>query len=428
MNVGIVSLGCAKNQVDLEEIIGYLKMNGFETVSDPSLADVILINTCGFILSAKEESIKAIFDMAEYGKPLIVTGCLATRYFEELKKEIPSVDLFVPLSEYKNFGELFSKFIEKKNFIGEISPLNRSLISDKGEAYLRISDGCNNYCTFCAIPLIRGPFKSVPFETLQKELDILENQGIKSLTLVSQDTSMYGKDIGTSLTDLVNEIVTKHHFEFVKIMYLYPDEVDDSLIELFKNNSNLTPYFDLPVQHFSDKILKRMGRRGTSLDTENLIKRFRREVPNSIIRTTVMVGFPNETDEDFEILKSKIKELEFDHLGCFMYCREEGTPSYKYKGQIDEDTKVKRYNEIMKLQKRISLKLNKNRIGQIYKCMVKDYDPNTFSYNCVSNIYAPDDIDGKMQLFSKRELKTGEIVNAKVVNALVYDLQAEVVD
>lgn len=428
MKIGIVSLGCAKNQVDLEEILGLLYQSGFQTTSNPADADIILINTCGFIESAKIESIDAILDMKKYGKPLVVTGCLVTRYLDELKKELPEVDLFIPLSEYKNIATKLNELLKENMISGQMDPINRALISPKNEAYLRISDGCNNYCTFCAIPFIRGNFKSVPLDILKKELDVLEKQNIKSLTIVSQDTSMYGKDIGLSLTDLVKEILYNHHFEFIKLMYLYPDEVDDSLIQLFKENSNLTPYFDLPVQHFSDHVLKMMGRRGTSLDTENLIKRFRNEVENSIIRTTVMVGFPGETEEDFQILLKKIKELKFDHLGCFTYCKEEGTASSNFKNQIDENTKQQRYNKVMQLQKNISLKLNKNRIGKEIKCLIGSYDPSSFSYSGVCNFFAPDDIDGKLNIYSKIPLQQGDLVIAKIVNASNYDLDAEVIE
>ena len=427
MNVGVISLGCAKNQVDLEEILAYLKTNGFEIVSDPNLADIIIINTCGFIDAAKKESIDAILDMIEYDKPIIVTGCLSTRYLEELKQEIPEVALWITLDEYKNFGEKLNELLKDKKFVGKIDPTKRVYISPEKEAYLRISDGCNNFCTFCAIPYIRGRFKSVPLDILKKELDILENDGVKSLTIISQDTSMYGKDIGTDLTTLVKEVIKHKGFEFIKLMYLYPDEVDDSLIDLFASNSNLTPYFDLPVQHFSNHMLRRMGRRGSKDDIINLIEKFRSKVKNAIIRTTVMVGFPGESDEDFDELIKCIKEIRFDHLGCFMYSKEEGTPSYKYKDQVDEETSKKRYNLVMKEQKKIAYSLNKTRIGQTFKCMVTGYDENELCYTCVNNIYAPDDIDGKMRLFSKYPLEAGMMVEAKVVNALIYDLDAEVV-
>lgn len=427
MNIGIVSLGCAKNQVDLEEILAYLKRNGFETVSDPELADMIIINTCGFIDAAKKESIDAILDMIQYEKPVIVTGCLATRYLEDLKKEIPEVALWIPIEEYKNFGKLFQPLIKDRILTGEIDPTKRLFISPEREAYLRISDGCNNFCTFCAIPHIRGRFKSVEFETLKKELDMMDESNIRALTVISQDTSMYGKDLeNMNLTTLTKEIIKHKNFDFVKLMYLYPDEVEEDLIDLFASDSNLTPYFDLPVQHFADHVLKRMGRRGSEQDIIDLIARFRKKVPEAILRTTIMVGFPGETEEDFQECLKQIREVKFDHLGCFMFCPEEGTPAALFKEQVPEEVKLARYNAIMKEQKKVSYQLNKKRIGKTYKCLVTKYNEEDFTYDCICNLYAPDDIDGKMRLYSKMEIKPGDLVEAKVVNALVYDLDAEV--
>lgn len=427
MNIGIVSLGCAKNQVDLEEILAYLKRNGFETVSDPELADMIIINTCGFIDAAKKESIDAILDMIQYEKPVIVTGCLATRYLEDLKKEIPEVALWIPIEEYKNFGKLFQPLVKDRILTGEIDPTRRLFISPEREAYLRISDGCNNFCTFCAIPHIRGRFKSVEFETLKKELDMMDESNIRALTVISQDTSMYGKDLeNMNLTTLTKEIIKHKNFDFVKLMYLYPDEVEEDLIDLFASDSNLTPYFDLPVQHFADHVLKRMGRRGSEQDIIDLIARFRKKVPEAILRTTIMVGFPGETEEDFQECLKQIREVKFDHLGCFMFCPEEGTPAALFKEQVPEEVKLARYNAIMKEQKKVSYQLNKKRIGKTYKCLVTKYNEEDFTYDCICNLYAPDDIDGKMRLYSKMEIKPGDLVEAKVVNALVYDLDAEV--
>lgn len=426
MNVGIVSLGCAKNQVDLEEILAYLKKNGFETVSDPELSDIILVNTCGFIESAKKESIDAILDRCRYGKPVVVTGCLATRYLKELKEEIPEVAEWIPLEEYKNFGEHFQKLVSDRKLTGEIDPTKRLFISPKREAYLRISDGCNNFCTFCAIPYIRGRFKSVPFKTLKTELNEREQDGIRSLTVISQDTSRYGRDIHLSLTDLVKEIVRHPGFDFVKLRYLYPDEVPEELIDLYAADNSITPYFDLPVQHFSDHVLKHRGRRGTEQDIIDLISRFRKKVPDSIIRTTVMVGFPGETEEDVDELIKQRKELKFDHLGCFTYCAEEGTPGAKFKDQVTEEVKLARYKRVRQTQKRISYALNKKRIGKEYKCLVTKRSKDGLSYSCINNVYAPDDIDGERRLYSSVPLQEGDLVRAKVVNAGVYDLEAEV--
>lgn len=425
MNIGVISLGCAKNQVDLEEMLYYLKMNGFETVSDPYLADCILINTCGFIDSAKKESIDAILDMAKCDKPIIVTGCLATRYLDELKKEMPEVSLFIPLEDYSKIGEKLETLFKDKKFKGKIDPTKRVFISPKLEAYLRISDGCNNFCSFCAIPYIRGRFKSVPFETLKEEINDLDKSGVRSLTVISQDTSMYGKDINLTLVDLVKEIAKHPNFDFVKLMYLYPDEVSDDLIALFKD-TNLTPYFDLPVQHFSDHVLRRMARRGTREDIKNLIKKFRSEVKDPILRTTVMVGFPGESEEDMDILLHDIEEIGFDHLGCFIYSPEENTPGASLSDQVDEKTKMERYKRVMKLQKKISLRKNKERIGKEYKCLITGYDKSTYSYTGITNIFATDDIDGSLQIFSKEELNVGSLVNVKIVNAFYYDLQGEV--
>jgi ribosomal protein S12 methylthiotransferase len=427
MNIGIVSLGCAKNQVDLEEILAYLRKNGFETVSDPALSDIILINTCGFIDAAKKESVDAILDMLRYGKPVVVTGCLATRYLAELKKEIPEVALWIPLADYPKFGEKFQVLIKDRKLKGQIDPTKRVFISPEREAYLRISDGCDNFCNFCAIPHIRGRFKSVPFATLKKELDLFDQAGVRSLTVISQDTSMYGKDIGKTLSDLVREIVKHDSFDFVKLMYLYPDEVSDELIDLYAKEKRLTPYFDLPVQHFADPVLRRMGRRGTEKDIVDLITKFRSEVKNPVLRTTVMVGFPGETEADFAELLKMIQVLKFDHLGCFMFCPEEGTPAAKFASPVPESVKKARYNAVMKEQKKISYALNKARIGTTLTCLVTGYDEKSFSYSTVSNLYAPDDIDGSLRLYSKEPLKAGDLVEAKIVNALVYDVEAETV-
>ncbi len=426
MNIGVLSLGCAKNQVDLEEILHYLEENGMKTVKDPKESDLILINTCGFIDSAKKESIRAILDMLGTKKPVVVTGCLAQRYLSELKKEIPEVALYLPLSDYKDFGEKLLSVVKDFPDKGKIDPLKRSFISPVHEAYLRISDGCNNFCAFCAIPYIRGRFRSVPFDTLVKELDVLEKEDIRSLTVISQDTSMYGKDIGKNLVDLVKEIEKHPYFDFVKLMYLYPDEVSDDLIDLYSKENHLSPYFDLPVQHFSDSVLKNMRRRGTKKDILTLLDKFRTRVPDSILRTTVMVGFPGESEEDFQELLSTIQEVGFDHLGCFTYSPEEGTRGALLQDQIPEKVKKERYKKVMSLQRKISYKLNKKRIGKTYKCLITGYDPIHLCYDCVNDLYAPDDIDGKMILFSKAPLEVGDLVEAKVVNALPYDLEGEV--
>lgn len=427
MNIGFISLGCAKNQVDSEEIISYLKKNGANMTPNPELADVICINTCAFIEAAKKEAIDTILEMSKYKKPIVVMGCLAQRYGKELAEELPEVKLWIPFGSYDTFGEQFKKAFPEFMAEGKINPNDRVLLSPKYEAYLRIAEGCNDFCTFCAIPYIRGRYRSVPFETLQKQLCVLEHEDIKSLTVIAQDTSMYGRDIGTDLTTLVKEILTHKNFEFVKLMYLYPDEIPSSLIDFYASEQHLTPYFDLPLQHSSNKILKRMNRRGTRESYIKLLNEVKAKVPNIVLRTTMMVGFPGETDEDFNDLLDFIKEMRFDHLGAFIYNREEGTPAYRFKDQVPANIKRKRYNELMKTQAKISYELNKARIGKKYKVLISDYDPKNFAYNGISELYAPDDIDGRMYIFSEEPLNRGDLVEVEIVNASIYDLDAKVV-
>lgn len=427
MNIGFISLGCAKNQVDSEEIISYLKRNGAVMTSNPELADVICINTCAFIEAAKKEAIDTIIEMGKYKKPLVVLGCLAQRYGKELSKDLPEVKLWIPFGTYNTFGEQFKKAFPEFNASGKVDENDRVLLSPKYEAYLRIAEGCNDFCTFCAIPYIRGRFHSVPLETLEKQLDVLEKEDVKSLTVIAQDTSMYGRDIGTDLTTLVKKILEHPCFEFVKLMYLYPDEIPSSLIDFYAGQKHLTPYFDLPLQHSSNKILKRMNRRGTRESYISLLNEVRRRVPNIILRTTMMVGFPGETDKDFNDLLDFIRTMRFDHLGAFIYNREEGTPAYRFEDQVPANIKRKRYAELMRTQAKISYELNKARIGKHYKVLISDYDPKTYAYNGISELYAPDDIDGRMFIFSKDELQRGDLVEVEIVNASIYDLDAKVV-
>lgn len=426
MNIGFISLGCAKNQVDSEEIISYLKRNGAVMTSNPEIADVIFINTCAFIEAAKKEAIDTILEMGKYGKPIVVLGCLAQRYAKDLKDELPEVKLWIPFGSYATFGEQFKKAFPEFEATGEVNPNDRVLLSPKYEAYLRIAEGCNDFCTFCAIPYIRGRFRSVPLDILKRQLDDLEKEEVKSLTLIAQDTSMYGRDMGTDLTELVKNILDHKGFEFVKLMYLYPDEIPESLIDFYAGEKHLTPYFDLPLQHSSNHILKRMNRRGTRESYIELLNKVREKVPNIVLRTTMMVGFPGETEEDFEDLLDFVKTMRFDHLGAFIYNREEGTPAYNFKDQVPANIKRKRYNELMKTQAKISYELNKARIGKTYKVLVSDYDSKTFAYNGISDLFAPDDIDGRMFIFSEEPLHRGDMVEVEIVNASVYDLDAKV--
>lgn len=428
MNIGFISLGCAKNQVDSEEILSYLKRNGFEIVSDPELSDIIIVNTCAFIEQAKVEAIRTILDMTTYKKPLIVIGCMAQRYYEELKQEIPEIDLIIPIEDYSKFGERLKELLPKLKLEGRIDPTKRYYTSKAHEAYLRISEGCNNRCSYCAIPLIRGNFISVDMNTLKQELENMVKDNIKAITIISQDTTKYGSDIGFSIVDLLKEVCKHKEFEFVKLMYLYPDEIDEELIDFYADHKELSPYFDLPLQHSSNKVLKLMNRRGTREENLALIKKFKSKAPHAILRTTMMVGFPGETEEDFEDLMNFIDEIEFDHLGCFTYSKEEDTPSYDFPDEVPTKIKNDRLKKLMKKQMRISYKLNKQRLNKIYKFMVQEYDEKNMCYYGVSDLYASDDIDGKLYVYSKKPLNKGDIVNVKIVNVPnVYDLEAEVI-
>lgn len=428
MNIGFISLGCAKNQVDSEEILSYLKRNGFEIVSDPELSDIIIVNTCAFIEQAKVEAIRTILDMTTYKKTLIVIGCMAQRYYEELKQEIPEIDLIIPIEDYSKFGERLKELLPKLKLEGRIDPTKRYYTSKAHEAYLRISEGCNNRCSYCAIPLIRGNFISVDMNTLKQELENMVKDNIKAITIISQDTTKYGSDIEFSIVDLLKEVCKHKEFEFVKLMYLYPDEIDEELIDFYADHKELSPYFDLPLQHSSNKVLKLMNRRGTREENLALIKKFKSKVPHAILRTTMMVGFPGETEEDFEDLMNFIDEIEFDHLGCFTYSKEEDTPSYDFPDEVPTKIKNDRLKKLMKKQMRISYKLNKQRLNKIYKFMVQEYDEKNMCYYGVSDLYASDDIDGKLYVYSKKPLNKGDIVNVKIVNVPnVYDLEAEVI-
>ena len=321
IKIGMVSLGCAKNLVDSEIVLGMLDNPRFEFVTLPEKADVIIVNTCGFIESSKQESINSILEMAGYNKKLVVIGCLVERYLEDLKKAIPEVDLFVPIKEYSTIDKQIENLIDENNVIEPFNPLKRVVSTQPYTAYLRISEGCNNRCTYCAIPIIRGGFKSRPFDEIIKEAHILKDRGVKELVVISQDTTRYGSDFKEKRTivDLLNELLKIKEFDYIRLLYLYPDEISDELLYLIGKEPRLTPYFDVPIQHSSSKLLKSMNRRGNREFLLQLFRKIRSIVPNAVLRTTLILGFPGETDEDFQDVLSFIEEVKFDHLGCFTY-------------------------------------------------------------------------------------------------------------
>ena len=397
MKVGFVSLGCSKNLIDTEITIGHFKQNNYEIESDPEKADIIVINTCGFINSAKEEAINTILEMAEYKKQkckyLIVMGCLVQRYYDELVKELPEVDLFIKIDEYDKLWQKVEKLIEDdiaeksttktSKKISEIEPLpmpcsdeflNRVLTTGKNYAYLKIGEGCSNKCTYCAIPYIRGPFVSRKMEDIIEEAKMLAKLGIKEIIIIAQDTTKYGVDIygNPKLAELLEEISKIPEIKWIRFLYSYPEGVTDKLIQTVKNNEKICKYFDIPIQHISDNILKKMNRRTNKKEIENLLNKIRKEIPNVVLRTSLIVGFPGETQEDFEELSEFIKTARFDKLGAFMYSKEDGTPAARLPEQINGNTKKSRYNKIMKEQQKISSEIMKNKIGQEYEVLVED--------------------------------------------------------
>ena len=432
MKVGFVSLGCSKNLVDTEKTIGIFKANGYEIVADPREAEAIVINTCGFIEKAKEEAINTILEMAEYKKKkckfLIVMGCLVERYKEELIKAIPEVDLFVKYSEYNSLWQQIENLLtEKKQIVNkkynEFENIKERVISTGNNyAYLKIADGCSNRCTYCAIPYIRGPQISRKMEDILEEANKLVKDGYKELILIAQDTTKYGTDIygRPMLSQLLKELGKIKDLHWIRFLYAYPETIDDELIKVVKENDKICKYFDIPIQHISDKVLKMMNRKSNGKSIRELIKKLRNEIPNVVIRTTVMVGFPGETKEDFEELYNFLKEAKFDKLGCFSYSKEDGTPAARIKEQIHPMTKKSRYNKIMSLQQKISKENLQLQIGKEVEILIEEKIANKI-YLGRTYMDVPE-IDGVAYITTEQNLNIGDFAKAKIVDVDNYDL------
>lgn len=432
LRICLISLGCEKNLVDSEMILGFFEKNEAEITLDINDANVIVINTCGFITSAKQEAINTIFEALDYQEnkaKIIVTGCLAQRYLDDLKKEIPEVDLYIPIRDYNNFGNLVKELFNDSKYENQSLNMHNRLLSTPSHlAYLKISEGCNNCCAYCAIPLIRGSFVSRSLEDIVLEFKYLVNSGRKEICLISQDLTKYGIDINLTLDYLLKELVKVEGDYKIRMLYLYPDEITDELIKVVKENDKILPYFDIPVQHGSDKILKWMNRRGNQEFINSLIKKIRNEIPNCVIRTTLIVGFPHESEKDFNILKEFIKLNKFDHLGCFTYSKEEGTTSYKMNNQVPEALKEKRMSEIMEIQRWISLNQNKKYLNNIYDCIIESYDEENDNYYGRGYMYAPDDIDGTIIIKSNNKLDLYKTYKVKIVDVDFFDIFGEIVN
>ena len=431
MKIGFVSLGCSKNLVDTEKTIGIFKANDYQIVNNPEEADVIVINTCGFIESAKEEAINTILEMAEYKKSkckyLIVMGCLVERYKDELIKAIPEVDLFIKYSEYNTLWEQIENLLKDNKNINKYKDFDKvkERVVSTGEnfAYLKIADGCSNRCTYCAIPYIRGPQVSRKIEDIVEEANKLVKDGYKELILIAQDTTKYGTDLygKPKLVELLNEICKIKELKWVRFLYAYPETITDDLIKTVRDNDKICNYFDIPIQHISDSVLKRMNRQSNGTSIRKLIKKLRKEIPDVVIRTTVMVGFPGETKEDFEELYNFLKEARFDKLGCFAYSKEDGTPAYRIKEQIHPMTKKSRYNKIMSLQQEISKENLEKQIGRKIEILIegKSFDGKTYIGRSYMDV---PEIDGIVYLNTNKNLQLGEFAEGTVIDISNYDL------
>jgi ribosomal protein S12 methylthiotransferase len=425
-NVGLISLGCVKNTVDSESILAMLPQEDFNIVTDLNNSDLIIINTCGFILDAKIEAINVIIEALKYKKKTIVLGCLVERYKDDLIKEFPEVDAFVTLKEYPNLQNIINKVLNKDVVDNEFDIFNRVLSTPSYTAYLKISEGCDNFCAFCSIPFIRGRFHSYDFDELILYAKDLAKNGIKELIVISQDTVSYGKDLkdGSNLYKLLKELDKIDGLEFIRVLYTYPEGITDEILELVSKSNKIVHYFDIPLQHCSSRILKLMNRHDTKESILSLYERIKRIVPDAILRTTLIAGFPSETDEEANELLDFIKKIKFNHLGVFTYSKEEGTKASLLDNQISDEIKVARKDALMNEQKKISYELNKGLIGKKFKAIITRVLTNN-EYEVRSQFNSPDDIDGSIILKSNNKHSEGEILSIEITNAFVYDLLAK---
>ena len=438
MKILFISLGCDKNLADSEEMLGLLTGNGHEIVDSEEEADAIVINTCCFIHDAKEESVNTILEMAEYKKTgtckiLIVTGCMAQRYKEEITEEIPEVDAVLGTTSYVDIvkalneaeaGHVFQEF-KDINALPEDS--GRRVITTGGHfGYLKIAEGCDKHCTYCIIPSLRGKFRSVPEERLLKQAEYMASQGVRELILVAQETTVYGTDLygKKTLHILLKKLCQIKGIRWIRVLYCYPEEIYDELIQVMKEEKKICHYLDLPIQHASDRILKRMGRRTSKAQLVGIITKLRREIPDIVLRTSLITGFPGETDEDHQELMEFVDEMEFDRLGVFTYSPEEGTPAETMEGQVPEELKEERRDEIMELQQEISLEKGNDRIGQELLVMIEGKVSGESAY--IGRTYgdAPK-VDGYMFVQTGELLVTGDFAKVKVTGAMEYDLIGE---
>ena len=431
MKIAFISLGCSKNLVVTEEMIGLFKKHNYEIVSNAEEADVIVINTCGFIDAAKSEGIDTILEMSDYKKKnckyLIVTGCLVERYKEELEKELPEVDLFIPIRNYDDLWKQLSLLINNKQSVDKMDYHNRMISTGETMAYLKIAEGCSNYCTFCAIPYIQGKYISRDYDDIILEAKELAEKGYSEIVIIAQDTTKYGVDLygKPRLAELLEDISKIDGIKWIRFLYSYPEMINEELIQMVKNNKKICKYFDIPIQHINNRILSLMNRKSSGESIKELIKKIREEIPGVIIRTTLIVGFPTEKEEEFEELYSFVKDSKFDRLGAFSFSSEEGTAASRIKEQVADDIKEERKNKIMILQQEISRKKMKEKIGKSYEVIVENISDNGQYFIGRSYMDVPSE-DGVIYVDYDPSIVLNEYIDVIIYDSDDYDLYAKV--
>lgn len=445
MKIGVVSLGCPKNLVDSETMLGLIHEEKYEITNDPSEAEIIIVNTCGFIESAKEESINTILQMAEYKKSgsckyIIVTGCLSQRYAEELFNELPEADAIAGVEVYDEIGSIIKRVMNGERFImlerskpdviytSKETFLPRILTTPSYTAYLKIAEGCDNCCSYCAIPKIRGPYRSKPMEQVLKEAKALADNGVKELIVVAQDTTRYGEDLPGSkllLADLLKELNKIESLKWIRVMYCYPNNFTDELIETFASLDKVCKYVDLPLQHASNRLLASMNRYDTREEVETLLAKLRKRIPGIVIRTTFIVGFPGETDADFEELKEFVEQQRFENAGVFAYSQEEGTVAGAMPNQIPDEIKQERYHELMALQAQISEEIHKDTEGQTLEVLVEGIEEDGSGLHYGRSYREAPDIDGLVFIENPGDIKPGCFVKVNILQGFTYESVGE---
>lgn len=433
ITVGLISLGCSKNRIDSEQMLAVLSAHGYKVVHDPAKAEIIIVNTCGFIEAAKEEAIATLFEMAEYKKYgrcrlLAATGCFAQRYPEAIRQEMPEVDIIMGVNEYEKLDQAIREAQDGTRPVytdddGSFFEYGRVLTTPRYSAYVRIGEGCDNFCSFCAIPLIRGFYRSRGEAEILEEIRTLAQEGVREFTLIAQDTTRYGSDIGgTSLSQLLEKAAGIEGVQWLRVLYCYPERVTPELVEAMCRHEEICRYVDLPMQHISTRILRDMHREETGEHIRQVCRMLRER--GFMLRTTLMVGFPGETEEDFEELMDFVREVKFDRMGAFMFSPEEGTPAAEMEGQVPEEVKQERYDRLMSLQQEISRENNRARIGEVCRVLVESHRGKRYTGR--SAMEAPE-IDGHILFSSETPLEAGQFVTVRITGARAYDLQGELV-